>query len=315
MMKIPKSIRDSYYNQLPCCERLKEEVDGLVKKKMEGQWHYFSRRKEIESYALKIETGRCLNPSWLEDYFACTLVVENIDQIKKAEEFVRREFNFHNRNPRMDSLTEKRPESFQFDDLRLRVRWRDDPTLPPTGLTNLIFEVQIKTFLQHAWSIATHDFIYKSDEISWSKARIAYQIKAMLEHAETSIYEAKALSDSRIISKTDIIAKKTSEIIRLVTDLWTPNALPKNIKRLAENIYCIIKHIGIGVIRLRNILRIETELGNGTKTLNLSPYSVVVQSLFNQERPRMRKLLLDPECRINYLYLRIWKSHLIFQKI
>ena len=53
----------------------------------------------------------------------------------------------------------------------------------------MIFEVQIKTILQHAWSIATHDLIYKTDTVSWPKERIAFQVKAMLEHAEIAIAE------------------------------------------------------------------------------------------------------------------------------
>jgi len=43
------------------------------------------------------------------------------------------------------------PFSFDFDDLRIYVRWRDDPSTRPTGLDGILFEVQIKTFLQHAW--------------------------------------------------------------------------------------------------------------------------------------------------------------------
>ena len=62
--------------------------------------------------------------------------------------------------------------------------------------------MQVKTFLQHAWGIATHDLIYKTDDVSWSRQRIAYQIKAMLEHAEMSIQEAGRLAEAVALSKT-----------------------------------------------------------------------------------------------------------------
>ena len=55
----------------------------------------------------------------------------------------------------------------------------------------------------------------------------------------------------------------------------------------AENIYYLIKAVDIDLPRLREILQIETELGKGTKILNLSPYSIIIQSLLNQESVRM----------------------------
>jgi ppGpp synthetase/RelA/SpoT-type nucleotidyltranferase len=92
---------------------------------------------------------------------------------------------------------------FRLIDLRLYVTLPDSPALPPTDLSDVVFEVQIKTFLQHAWSIATHDLLYKTDAVNWSKERIAYQIKARREHAEISIQEAEDLATSAALAKED----------------------------------------------------------------------------------------------------------------
>ena len=77
--------------------------------------------------------------------------------------------------------------------------------MPPESetnkLSNITFEIQIKTFLQHAWDIAIHDIIYKGDDINWRMQRIAYQIKAMLEHAEVSIHEIERIKESEILPK------------------------------------------------------------------------------------------------------------------
>ncbi len=55
--------------------------------------------------------------------------------------------------------------------------------------------------MQHAWGLATHDLIYKADEINWPKERIAFQIKAMLEQAEVTISGVNNLISLPEVSK------------------------------------------------------------------------------------------------------------------
>src|SRR5208337_1144238 len=167
-MKIPQSIRLLYSELLEKNIILKDKVDEKIKSSKDERWHYESRLKIMESFALKIETGRIHSPKELEDFFACTIVVENKSAIQKAEDIILNNFVLKERRPRSENSTHKKSDSFPFDDLRLYVKWKDDPALRPTGVDGMLFEVQIKTFLQHAWSIATHDLIYKSDSVSWS---------------------------------------------------------------------------------------------------------------------------------------------------
>ena len=47
---------------------LKKRVDILINDIKKPHWHYFSRIKNLESYALKMETGR-FNVDHLEDFF------------------------------------------------------------------------------------------------------------------------------------------------------------------------------------------------------------------------------------------------------
>ena len=293
-MKIAKSLRDMYASQKEAYGRLKEEVDGFMEAQRESSWHYVSRIKDLESFALKVETGR-IKPYEVEDFFACTLVVENLGSMARAEKLVRKRFKFHERRPKTDTLTSKSSDSFRFDDTRLYVKWKDSLVTRPTGLDGLLFEVQIKTFLAHAWSVATHDLIYKTDEKSWPKERIAFQVKAMLEHAEVSIAEAQKLAVSASLNKTDDLSKRISQIIKMLNELWPAVALPKDKKRLAENINNLVLSLGISLNRLQEIIVKETELGKGTKTLNLSPYCTIVQSLVNQEPDKVIKYVTGPK--------------------
>ena len=292
MMKISQSLRDLHSDSKIKYDRLKECVDNTLLNLKNPRWHYESRVKELESFALKVETGYYVDPMSIEDFFACTIVVENLAALSEAESLVNSTFAFSHRRPKNKSITFNAPESFQFDDTRLYVKWKDNPTVRPTGLKGILFEVQVKTFLAHAWAIATHDLTYKTDEKSWAKERIAFQVKAMLEHAETSIQEAKSLAKSSSLKKTDKRSLRISAIIKLINDLWPPASLPSDKKRLAENIDRLIFHVGIDSDALQEILARETKLGRGTQILNLSPYSTIVQSLLNQELSKFKRYLM-----------------------
>ena len=190
-MKVPASVRALFEAQRDANDKLREAVKDLLKPRLQPYWHYVDRVKTEESFALKIESGRFGDPARLEDFFACTIVVRNHSEIPEAEKLVLEIFSLHERRPPSSVLTKKYSSSFAFDDLRLYVKYIEDPALPPKGLKDIPFEVQVKTFLQHAWSIATHDLIYKTDSVSWPKERIAFQVRAMLEHVEISITEAE----------------------------------------------------------------------------------------------------------------------------
>lgn len=282
-MKVVKSISHHYNELLPIVAKLKEQVDNLINNKKKPTWHFLSRIKKEESFALKIETGRIKDPSQFEDFYACTLVVENLNEIKTATDFVESLFEIKYRKPRTEDFTHKGSDSFPFDDLRLYVSLKPVEYLPPTKLTEIVFEFQIKTFLQHAWAIATHDLIYKSDSVSWPKQRVAYQIKAMLEQAELSISGAEELSRLPALLKDNPKTKGLNKIKKLLISLFPLEALPADIIRLSEIIKDTQESLGITLEELREIINSETAQGRGVKTLDLSPYAIVIQSIINQK--------------------------------
>lgn len=278
-MKINQQIRNVYTSNSERYERLAKEVCEILKPKAEeAGWFFISRTKELKSFALKIETGRVRNPSQPEDFFACTIVVPTIARITDAEGLVLSHFELSERRPKDDAITHKNPSEFVFDDLRLYVTRRENSSGRNNDLVGILFEVQIKTVLQYAWSIATHDLIYKTNTVSWPKERIAFQVKAMLEHAEIAIAEAANLSDSSAIAKQD---SRTAHILKIISQLeqfWPVDALPDDRKRLAENILLVLKTVDVDVDSLESILEAEkTRLG--ILPIDLSPYAFLIQAL------------------------------------
>jgi hypothetical protein len=132
-MKVPLSIRQVYEDRVDLYRQLKDTVDRRLNSLKRPRWHYESRIKELQSFALKVETGRFADPYKLEDFFACTLVVANTLEIEAAEQLIQSQFKEHYRRPQQANWTHKSPDSFPFDDLRLYVSFEQDPALPPTA--------------------------------------------------------------------------------------------------------------------------------------------------------------------------------------
>jgi hypothetical protein len=300
-MKIPASIRRLYDDQKEINDRLKSVIDKRVTGFMNARWHYESRVKEVVSFALKIESGRFMKPDALEDFFAGTIVVTNAAELAKAEGLVRTTFNITERRPRTVDVTRKHSDSFPFDDLRLYVKLGQNPALPPTDLAEVIFELQLKTFLQHAWSIATHDLLYKTDDVNWSKERIAYQIKAMLEHAEVSIQEAEALALSTILAMEDARTTSIKKMIALLKSQWSGDELPEDVRHLAQNIAALMDALRLEIERLAEILNNGKAARGGTHPSNLSPFGTIVQYLLSDEKARMVSVLTSPRVKTRIL--------------
>jgi len=280
-MKIMKSVRDQYDDILGLYSSLEAAVGEKIRNNKSPRWHYESRIKQIESYALKLETGRESDPNRPEDMFGCTIVVENHTQLQTAEDMVGRLFELRQRRPPSPTTSHLAPENFGFDDLRLYVRWVDSPSVQPKPFAGISFEVQVKTFLQHAWGIATHDLVYKPDNVNWATSRIAYQVKAMLENAEISIAEAGRLAACGILARAD---KRTNDLLGVIRDLrqrWDPGLLPRDIRRLAENVITLASAVSIDIKTIWMHVDAASEAGRGARLVDLSPYSCILNTLLD----------------------------------
>lgn len=297
-MKIVKSIQELYNKEIEFYKILKLKADTLIISQKDERWHYESRIKKIESFSMKIETGRFNQNQIFEDYFAATIVVKNLNEIKSAEKLLKRNFTIHERRPTSTNFTHKDSFSFPFDDLRLYLSLKDNQTGEfAQHIYNLKFEVQIKTFLQHAWTIATHDLIYKSDKINWAKERVAYQVKAALEQAEVTISGIEELSKLTELAKENKEVKKVNQLISTILNHWKKEDLPIDRRRLAQNILGFIDAIGISIQELDEILKSETAAKKGTSILDLSPYLIVVQSIFNTYPDKIIRYLKNDKNR------------------
>jgi len=290
-MKINNLIRNLHQELKEKNQLLEARVKREFEAKKQNQWFFFSRIKEEESFALKLETGRVANPAEMEDFFACTLVVENRLAISAAVAIIEEICDVVERRPAKDDKTHKSPHEFSFDDLRLYVKLKGSDQLPPTPLNELIFEVQVKTFLQHAWGIATHDLVYKGQSVNWGRARVAFQIKAMLEHAEISIESVDSIAESSLLKQTDDKFQDVTLVIGWLIATWDEDGLPTDMVRLAQNILALAKAVGVSITEVIEAVQNDTSQGEGATLRDLTPYSVVIRGLYNHHQSKFAQYL------------------------
>lgn len=294
-MKIDEQLRTTYKRQRALADRLKNEVDKEIHARKPSSWHYESRSKEEESFALKIEAGRVKNPDAIEDAFACVIVVPNYSEVKDAERLV---IDLYGppayKRPESHEITKKAPSDFRFDDLRLYMKYVDQGYGPPTGLAGVIFEVQVRTFLQHAWTIATHDVVYKAENVSWRRERVAHQAKAALEQAEVTIESMAALELSAALPETNDQFTLINEIISTLKGHWEPDQLPRDVRRLAEGVYDLLRNVRLSdADSFRELLNVGQAKYGGKHNLNWSPYRSILQYLAEQQPDKLARFLTN----------------------
>lgn len=280
-MKISRTIEDRYAKQLESANIIKHKLSEAIANwcKQRG-WHFEERIKQLESYAQKIEQSRI---KLIDDVYATTIIVRNKKDIIDCCEQLEASTNvigirFIRRQPKSFNETYNEPDRFNFDSIRMYF----NPPVADIGTpdyVNEIFEVQVKTLLEHAWDKATHASFYKSnEELSWAKSRLISQTKALLETAELALIETDLLAQSSTLQKQNPKIDKLNAISTIYKTVWSATALPSDIKRLSENTISFLDYIGQDAKWLELLLNEECTAGRGSNLENLSPYWIVVQA-------------------------------------
>ena len=124
----------------------------------------------------------------------------------------------------------------------------------------------------------------------------------MLEHAEISIQEADQLAESAALAKAQREIDELKSIIALLREVWPPEFLPTDLRRLAENIRTVMKLTDIELGRLRILIEAERNRQKGALSVNISPYAIVVQSVLWHEPEKIREGLAAANRREKILF-------------
>lgn len=249
-MGIPSAIGERYGQAEPQLNGLHGYLKPtLAKFCKDGNYQFDEGRvKSLESVAEKLESGRFATWSSLDDLVAFTIVVPTTGHEKPVLEFL--DQSFDRSALRSRGTTRKPPDVFRFDATRWYGTLRDEDPPPQVveGASTVTFEVQIKTAFEHAWSVVTHDIVYKGDDVDWNKLRLAAQLKAMTEQIDLMVEHFEEVA-SRVAAsgypETDSMTKALDVLKSLLDDGHLDQTLtPQSWTRLAENLLALVRDAG-----------------------------------------------------------------------
>ncbi|MUL38958.1 hypothetical protein [Gloeocapsopsis dulcis] len=266
-MIYPAVLERKYNEYIPFVKKVSERVKSTLVNFCESKGYAFtSRIKSVESLAEKIETGRFKKRSNLDDLFACTIIIPTLLH-EEVVQFCKTTFKITRTVKR--GQNKKAPDIFRFDSTRIYAQIKKPDILSidnELSIYNIIFEIQIKSAFEHAWSVSTHDLVYKNSEIDWKRLRLAAQIKANVEQLDTLIL---AFEQTSLIiqenSYSDIKVKRrlACEINKLFEKGKIPDELqPKDMNRFCDNLYGLVTHAKKENNIEKVIKKIKTEINS-----------------------------------------------------
>lgn len=291
------SVTQAYSELRPLLDLLERDLESHLKKRPAG-WHAVTRVKTLESAGQKLQTGRAASLDAMEDLVGAMIVVPTVSDISVAEKFVDRFFSENYRRP-VGGMTSKKSSSFEFDDLRLYGCLRPDDSLPPAPYQDRIFEIQIKTFLQHAWAVATHDLIYKYERVSWARSRVAFHVKALLEHAELSISAIDELEGSPVVGRIGRSEDAMQQLIQHFISNWDAEFLPTDLRRLAESVLELGKKVGLAGLEEVTAMFDRAKIHYDEFPFGWDPYVVLVDFASIERPDRLKALLRKVDKPVN----------------
>ena len=206
-----------------------------------------ARTKTLESLSEKIETGRYSSWSSIDDLVAFTVVIPKIADEANVLQFLRNAFVEINLARR--GTTKKQPDVFRFECTRFVGKLNRPEGIPPTEPAyGIVFEIQIRTAFEHAWSVTTHDLTYKNKQVSWERLRLAAQLKASIEQLDMLV--AGFEDNARFIpgNPSPEIDAREDAAIYFQTQFDKGNLpielMPKDWTRFAENLYALLRSSG-----------------------------------------------------------------------
>lgn len=243
-MIIDSKILSKYNLFKPYFVFIQDSLDQtLMNYSKKNLYAYTSRIKKLTSTCEKIESGRYSSWNEIDDFVGCVIIVPKLGYEDNVIDFLK--VAFIECEIRKKGSTFKNYDIFRFDSTRFIGKLKPTSSSVSPIIFNIKFEIQIRSAFEHAWSVTTHDFAYKTSNIDWQMLRLAAQLKSSVEQLDMIALSAKDVSKQITKYKWPEIDIKI-EILNFFKQSFNkgkiPNEImPKDFSRVIDNIYTLIK--------------------------------------------------------------------------
>lgn len=194
--------------QRPKFEKFQHRLTDLIKELLiKNDLEYFSfegRTKTIESFAEKIKRKgkNYVDPvNELTDLCGLRIITFYTEDIYKIAELIEAEFQIDTVNS-IDKTKIDKPDRFGYQSLHYIINLNNKRNILSEWdqYKNLKCEIQIRTILQHSWSVIDHKLRYKSkNDVPTVLKRKIYRLSALLELADEEFLSLKNKTDDLMI--------------------------------------------------------------------------------------------------------------------
>lgn len=205
---------------------------------------YIGRIKTADSVAEKIETGRFSRWSEIDDLIAFSVIIPSLDQESGVITYL--DSVFVRRALKKRGQANKSPDVFRFDSTRFTGSIKPGPASDANDpLLGFVFEIQVRTAFEHAWSVSTHKAAYKPEKVDWRRLRLAANLKASVEQLDALVVGFDELSKGMETSFWPEIDAQSKVVTFLTAQheagIIDDVSMPSSLGRLSESFVSLIK--------------------------------------------------------------------------
>lgn len=292
MYSLNNPFENEYKTKRSLYEGFTENIEKLIKQLLEEKngknykdYIITSRTKSLESFAEKIiRDGKDYQNPLLEvtDLSGVRIIVPTLKDISEVEDEIRKEFNIDEENCCNKSFQKKNNE-FGYLSTHLIIALPENRVCLSEykNYKGMKCEVQIRTYLDHAWASIEHKINYKSDtKLPSDTERKLYQLSAVLELSDL-VFQQIVDEYNKEINKTkkalnnndfDTISLSSENIKLFLTE-------EKGIKKFYHNLED--KHIKRLNLDLKNEIYISNQFFKILTVLDITSISQLYQIITN----------------------------------
>ncbi len=277
---------------------MSEQIEGQVRAVLRGveTASIRSRLKQPESAFLKLQRGEVRSLTQVEDLVGVKVVVLHPGELSRAFEAVKSGMNV----VRVVNDEVSKPEEFRYKEPHVIVRLPESVVLRHPETTGITAEIQITTYLQHALQESVHSVAYKGDLLSWSRWRLAAQLRGMLELADNvleQVAKVAELQEDPVYATFDA----RNAIIKTSRMIFREPELPEDLRRLALIIEGFLRASQMSLEELVAAFNSHPDLRDA---ISLSPVDKVIAVILREKGrafidrlPKSHRIVVSPELK------------------